>query len=251
MSYNEKHNEANGEGNNDGESHNRSWNCGVEGETDDPEIRALRLRQQRNLLATLLLSQGVPMIAHGDEVGRTQHGNNNAYCQDSELAWVDWKLDDERAELLEFTAGLVELRRSHPVFQRRRFFAGDPGHGGQSELGDIEWFSPDGTEMDEEDWRNGYARTLMVFLNGEAIPEPDRLGRPIVDAHFLLLFNAHSDTVEFTVPPKEYGEEWVVRLDTTEAVLPEGSTTWEPGSVHPITGRSVVVLSTPPSNGRG
>jgi isoamylase len=250
VSYNEKHNEANGEGNNDGESHNRSWNCGVEGETDDPEISELRLRQQRNLLATLLLSQGVPMLAHGDEVGRTQHGNNNAYCQDSELAWVDWKLDDERAELLAFTAGVVELRRSHPVFQRRRFFAGDPSHGGQSDLGDIEWFSPAGTEMDEEDWANGYARTLMVFLNGDAIPEPDRLGRPIVDSHFLLLFNAHSEPVDFTLPPKEYGEEWVVRLDTTQATLPDGTTSWAPGSDHPIAGRSVIVLSTPQAGGK-
>jgi glycogen operon protein len=251
VSYNEKHNEANGEGNNDGESHNRSWNCGVEGETDDPAVNELRLRQQRNLLTTLLLSQGVPMIAHGDEVGRTQHGNNNAYCQDSELAWLDWDLDDDRIDLLAFTAGIVELRRSHPVFQRRRFFAGDAAHGGQSDLGDIEWFSSDATQMDEPDWTDGYARTLMVFLNGEAIPEPDRLGRPIIDSHFLLLFNAHSESVDFTMPPKEYGAEWVVRVDTTQATLPDGTTAWEPGSVHPIEGRSVVVLSAPPATGRG
>ena len=252
VSYNEKHNEANGEGNNDGESHNRSWNCGVEGETDDPEIRALRLRQQRNLLATLLLSQGVPMIAHGDEVGRTQHGNNNAYCQDSELAWVDWKLDDERAELLEFTAGLVELRRSHPVFQRRRFFAGDPGHGGQSELGDIEWFSPDGTEMDEEDWaqrlrahpdglpqRRGHprARPARPADRGRALPaavqRPQRHGG-----------------VHRAAQGVRRGVGWSA-WTPPQPVLPDGSTTWEPGSVHPIAGRSVVVLSTPPANGRG
>jgi isoamylase len=242
VSYNEKHNEANGEDNNDGESHNRSWNCGVEGETDDPAVNTLRLQQQRNFLATLLLSQGVPMIAHGDEVGRTQRGNNNAYCQDSEVAWVDWELDEDREGLLEFTARLVELRKDHPVFRRRRFFAGDAAHGGKSELGDIEWFAPQGNEMDELDWRNGYARSLMVFLNGEAIPEPDHLGRTIVDDHFLLLFNAHSEPVDFTLPPKDYGALWQVRLDTTSASASEPED-WKAGSEHAVPGRSVVVLS--------
>jgi glycogen operon protein len=245
VSYNEKHNEANGEGNNDGESHNRSWNCGVEGETDDAEVNALRAQQQRNFLATLLLSQGVPMIAHGDEVGRTQHGNNNAYCQDSELAWIDWDLDAERNDLLAFTSRLVQLRKNHPVFRRRRFFAGDAAHGGRSELGDIEWFAPQGTEMDELDWRNGYARSLMVFLNGEAIPEPDRLGRPIVDQHFLLLFNAHSEPVDFTLPPGDYGAEWEVVLDTTDPVEPQEQQMWDAKSVHPVAGRSIIVLRTP------
>ncbi|MGN6634545.1 MAG: glycogen debranching protein GlgX, partial [Oryzihumus sp.] len=245
VSYNEKHNEANGEGNNDGESHNRSWNCGVEGETDDAEVNALRAQQQRNFLATLLLSQGVPMIAHGDEVGRTQHGNNNAYCQDSELAWIDWDLDAERTDLLAFTSRLVQLRKDHPVFRRRRFFAGDAAHGGRSELGDIEWFAPQGTEMDELDWRNGYARSLMVFLNGEAIPEPDRLGRPIVDQHFLLLFNAHSEPVDFTLPPGDYGAEWEVVLDTTDPVEPQEQQMWDAKSVHPVAGRSIIVLRTP------
>ncbi|HET7660234.1 MAG TPA: alpha-amylase family glycosyl hydrolase, partial [Oryzihumus sp.] len=245
VSYNEKHNEANGEDNNDGESHNRSWNCGVEGETDDAEVNALRAQQQRNFLATLLLSQGVPMIAHGDEVGRTQHGNNNAYCQDSELAWIDWDLDAGRNDLLAFTSRLVQLRKNHPVFRRRRFFAGDAAHGGRSELGDIEWFAPQGTEMDELDWRNGYARSLMVFLNGEAIPEPDRLGRPIVDQHFLLLFNAHSEPVDFTLPPGDYGAEWEVVLDTTDPVEPEDQPMWEAKSVHPVAGRAIVVLRTP------
>ncbi|HEX8973091.1 glycogen debranching protein GlgX [Oryzihumus sp.] len=245
VSYNEKHNEANGEDNNDGESHNRSWNCGVEGETDDPEVNALRAQQQRNFLATLLLSQGVPMIAHGDEVGRTQHGNNNAYCQDSELAWIDWDLDAERNDLLAFTSRLVQLRKNHPVFRRRRFFAGDAAHGGRSELGDIEWFAPQGTEMDELDWRNGYARSLMVFLNGEAIPEPDRLGRPIVDQHFLLLFNAHSEPVDFTLPPGDYGAEWEVVLDTTDPVEPAEQPMWEAKSAHPVAGRAIVVLRTP------
>ncbi|MGZ4685821.1 glycogen debranching protein GlgX [Oryzihumus sp.] len=245
VSYNEKHNEANGEDNNDGESHNRSWNCGVEGETDDAEVNELRAQQQRNFLATLLLSQGVPMIAHGDEVGRTQRGNNNAYCQDSELVWIDWDLDAERNDLLAFTSRLVQLRKNHPVFRRRRFFAGDAAHGGRSELGDIEWFAPQGTEMDELDWRNGYARSLMVFLNGEAIPEPDRLGRPIVDQHFLLLFNAHSEPVEFTLPPGDYGAEWEVVLDTTDPVEPQEQQRWESKSVHPVAGRAIVVLRTP------
>ncbi|MGZ4635947.1 glycogen debranching protein GlgX [Oryzihumus sp.] len=245
VSYNEKHNEANGEDNNDGESHNRSWNCGVEGETDDAEVNELRAQQQRNFLATLLLSQGVPMIAHGDEVGRTQRGNNNAYCQDSELAWIDWDLDAERNDLLAFTSRLVQLRKNHPVFRRRRFFAGDAAHGGRSELGDIEWFAPQGTEMDELDWRNGYARSLMVFLNCEAIPEPDRLGRPIVDQHFLLLFNAHSEPVEFTLPPGDYGAEWEVVLDTTDPVEPQEQQRWESKSVHPVAGRAIVVLRTP------
>jgi glycogen operon protein len=182
------------------------------------------------------------MIAHGDEVGRTQHGNNNAYCQDSELAWVDWELDEDREGLLDFTARLVQLRKDHPVFRRRRFFAGDAAHGGKSELGDIEWFAPQGNEMDELDWRNGYARSLMVFLNGDAIPEPDHLGRTIVDDHFLLLFNAHSEPVDFILPPKDYGALWQVRLDTTSASAPEPED-WKAGSEHAVPGRSVVVLS--------
>ena len=253
VSYNEKHNEANGEGGNDGESHNRSWNCGVEGETDDPEINALRLRQQRNFLTTLMVSQGVPMLAHGDELGRTQRGNNNVYAQDNEISWVDWDLDADQQDLLDVHRGGDRAAQgSHPVFRRRRFFAGDAAHGGQSELGDIEWFKPDGTRWTSADWNAGFARSLMVFLNGDAIPEPDRAG-PAGSATTTSCCCSTPTATRwtFTVPPKEYGEEWVVRLDTTEAVLPEGSTTWEPGSVHPITGRSVVVLSTPPSNGRG
>ena len=170
VSYNEKHNEANGEGNRDGENHNRSWNCGVEGPTDDPAISALRLQQRRNFLTTLLLSQGVPMLAHGDEMGRTQRGNNNGYCQDNDLTWVDWDLDDDDAELLRFTRRLVQLRKDHPVFRRRRFFAGTADHGGESDLGDIAWFMPNGKHMDGEAWRDGIARSLMVFLNGDAIP---------------------------------------------------------------------------------
>jgi glycogen operon protein len=246
VSYNEKHNEANGEGGNDGESFNRSWNCGVEGPTDDPEVNALRLQQQRNFLTTLLLSQGVPMVAHGDELGRTQGGNNNVYSQDNEISWIDWDLDEDNTALLQFTRDVIALRKDHPVFRRRRFFKGDAAHGGESDLGDIVWFAPHGEEMDELDWRNGFARTLMVFLNGLAIPEPDVLGQPVSDDHFLLMFNAHSEPVDFTVPPEIYGDSWEVVLDTTKEGFEGSAGSWEPGKVHPLPGRSVVVLRATP-----
>ena len=173
VSYNDKHNEANGEGNGDGESHNRSWNCGVEGETDDLEVLALREQQKRNFIATLILSQGVPMLLHGDELGRTQGGNNNAYCQDNEISWVDWKSARDNFALTDFTELDLQLRRDHPVFRRRRFFQGDPALGSESEIGDIAWFTPAGEHMSGDDWRNGYAKSLAVFLNGDAIAEPD------------------------------------------------------------------------------
>jgi glycogen operon protein len=186
------------------------------------------------------------MIAHGDEVGRTQLGNNNAYCQDNELTWIDWKLAQSDTELLTFTTALVALRQEHAVFRRRRFFAGDAAHGGKSVLGDIEWFSSDGTEMDELDWRNGYARTLVVFLNGQAIHEPDPHGQRIVDSDFLLLFNAHSDPVDFALPPAKYGAVWRVRLDTTAAEPVSESQRWLAESTHAVTGRSIVVLDAVP-----
>ena len=243
VSYNEKHNEANGEANADGESHNRSWNCGVEGEANDAAINTLRRQQQRNFLTTLMLSQGVPMIAHGDEIGRTQHGNNNVYCQDNKLAWIDWELAENESHLLAFTSALVSLRQEHDVFRRRRFFAGDAAHGGKSALGDIEWLSSDGTEMDELDWRNGYARTLMVFLNGQAIREPDPHGQRIQDSDFLLLFNAHSGSVDFALPPAQYGTTWRIRLDTTDAELPNAARPdWQAATTHSVAGRSIVVL---------
>ena len=216
VSYNEKHNEANGEGGRDGESHNRSWNCGVEGETKDKDVNALRARQQRNMLATLLLSQGVPMILHGDELGRTQKGNNNTYCQDSRIAWVDWNLTDEQRSLLDFTQRLIALKMDHPVFRRRRFFAGDAAHGGESSLGDIAWFTPAGQHMTHSDWSTGYARSLGVFLNGWAIPEPDPRGEQIVDDSFYIMFNASHEDVAFTLPPQEYGREWTVVISTAE-----------------------------------
>jgi isoamylase len=239
VSYNDKHNEANGENNNDGESHNRSWNCGAEGPTDDPEVRALRRRQQRNFLATMFLSQGVPMILGGDEMGRTQRGNNNAYCQDNEISWLDWSLKDENADLVALTTRLAEFRRDHPVFHRRRWFQGRKIHG--SDVADIGWFAPDGSDMTEEDWDSGFAKSVGVFLNGDAIPDPDPRGEKITDDSFLVLFNAHYETLPFTVPDRDWGDHWVVVLDTDDlAVRPEaaaaapgtGSGTtvaWDPG----------------------
>jgi isoamylase len=213
VSYNEKHNEANGEDNNDGESHNRSWNCGVEGPTDDAQVNELRARQQRNFITTLLLSQGVPMICHGDELGRTQNGNNNGYCQDNELTWIDWA--DADAGLLEFTRVVSALRANHPVFRRRRFFSGKPvGRRGQDGLPDITWFTPDGTEMTDEDWGTSFAKSVAVFLNGYGIPDRDPRGQRVLDDSFLLCFNAHYEPIEFTLPPKEFGTAWRVVVCT-------------------------------------
>ncbi len=245
VSYNEKHNWANGENNNDGESHNRSWNCGVEGPTDDSAVNALRLKQQRNFITTLMLSQGVPMLAHGDELGRSQGGNNNVYAQDNEISWVDWDLDADARDLLAYTSAAIDLRRQHPVFRRRRFFAGDAKHGGKSELGDILWLRPDGHEMDEGDWNSGFARSLMVFLNGDAIPELDATGRSISDDHFLLLFNAWSEPISFTLPPAALGNNWSVRLDTHRGTVdPDEVRPWRARTKHSIQPHSIVVLST-------
>ena len=214
VSYNEKHNAANGEDNRDGTDDNRSWNCGAEGSTDDPAILELRRRQVRNLLATLLLSQGVPMLLGGDELGRTQQGNNNAYCQDNEISWYDWDALDE--ELLAWTSRLVELRRQHPVFRRRRFFQGRPVRGQLTAKGlpDLAWFRPDGAEMTDSDWTVGYAKSLGVYLNGGAIPDPDEHGRPIVDDTFFLVLNAWDQQMEFTLPGRRWGGSWEVVLDT-------------------------------------
>ncbi|MFF7755294.1 glycogen debranching protein GlgX [Streptomyces sp. NPDC007971] len=213
VSYNSKHNDANGEDNRDGEDHNRSWNCGAEGPTDDRDVLALRARQQRNLLATLLLSQGVPMLLHGDELGRTQHGNNNAYCQDNDLTWIDWPNVAEGSELLDFTRKLIALRREHPVFRRRRFFRGRAAHASGEAVKDIAWFTPAGREMTDTDWETGFARSLMVHLNGKAITEPDLRGLRVEDDSFLLLFNAHSQALGFTVP-EGLDPWWAVEVDT-------------------------------------
>ncbi|HXJ48215.1 MAG TPA: glycogen debranching protein GlgX, partial [Candidatus Acidoferrum sp.] len=207
VSYNEKHNEANGENNADGDSHNRSWNCGADGESDDPEVLKCRTRQQRNFLTTLFTAQGVPMLLAGDELGRTQKGNNNAYCQDNELSWVDWTAVDE--SLLDFTRWIIAFRRGHPVFRRRRFFQGQPIRGTL----DISWFKPDGKSMTDEDWDVGYARSLGMFLNGRGIPGHDERGLPVTDDSFILLFNAHSGGVRWTIPA-EFAATWRLILDT-------------------------------------
>ena len=240
VSYNEKHNEANGEDNNDGESHNRSWNCGVEGPTDDPEILDLRARQIRNIMATLLLSQGTPMIAHGDELGRTQQGNNNVYCQDSELAWMDWSLAETNADLIEFTRNAIALRNEHPVFRRRRFFEGRPIRSGE-QARDIAWLTPAGEEMTPEDWDSGFGKSLTVFLNGEGIPEPNQRGERVVDDSFLLCFNAHHETIEFVTPDGNYAKEWTVALDTA-ARTGAGEKSIEAGTPVEVTARSLLVL---------
>ncbi|GAA1871529.1 glycogen debranching protein GlgX [Myceligenerans crystallogenes] len=238
VSYNEKHNDANGENNADGESHNRSWNGGAEGPTEDPGINELRDRQRRNLLLTLLLSQGVPMLSHGDELGRTQHGNNNVYCQDNELTWMDWESADEGSkEFLDFARAAVRLRRDHPVLRRRRFFEGTT----VGDLADIEWFDLTGDRMDDVDWHTSYARTVTVFLNGDAITETDGRGGAITDDSFLLLLNAHSERLDFRLPPERYGMTWTVALDTDDNATP--GTVLKPGSILPVTGRSIVVLT--------
>jgi glycogen operon protein len=210
VSYNEKHNEANGEDNRDGESNNRSWNCGVEGPTDDPAVTALRARQVRNFLATLMLSQGVPMLLGGDEIGRTQRGNNNAYCQDNEISWYDWTSADQ--SLLQFTWRLIRLRHRHPVFCRRRWFQGRQIHG--STVSDIGWFTPGGAEMSEEDWQAGSAKSLGVFLNGDAIPTPNERGERIVDRSFYVMFNAHDQPLGFILPEEKWGRRWTEVLNT-------------------------------------
>ena len=199
VSYNEKHNEANGEDNRDGESHNRSWNCGVEGPTDDPDILALRAKQMRNIMGTLMLSQGTPMLSHGDEIGRTQKGNNNVYCQDSEISWMDWSMCETNADQLAFTRKVTALRKNHPVFRRRRFFEGKPIRSGD-QVRDIAWLTPAGTEMTPEDWGSGLDKCVAVFLNGEAIPAPNERGERVVDDSFLLCFNAHDQEQDFIAP---------------------------------------------------
>jgi glycogen operon protein len=233
VSYNDKHNEANGEGGADGESHNRSWNCGTEGDTDDPGILALRQRQQRNLLATLLLSQGVTMLLAGDESGRTQHGNNNAYCQDNDISWQDWDHVDE--DLLAFTRRLIALRREHPVLRRRRWFQGLPIRGSV----DLGWCKPDGSEMGDDDWDAGFASSVGLFLNGDAITDRDRRGQRVTDDSFLLLFNAYHEPIDWTLP-KQWGEWWELMLDTSGPGREGGA--FASSVTLPVAGRSVVVL---------
>ncbi|GAA1647139.1 glycogen debranching protein GlgX [Actinoplanes couchii] len=240
VSYNEKHNDANGEGNRDGESHNRSWNCGVEGETEDADVIVLRERQKRNFLATLLLSQGVPMIAHGDELGRTQHGNNNVYCQDSEISWVDWADARNEDVLTGFTRRLLKLRADHPIFRRRRFFTGDPA--GDSKLPDIAWLRRDGEVMTDADWNTHSGMTMTVFLNGHGIPERDALGEEIRDDSFLLLFNPLDEDVAFTLPDRDYGRTWEIAANTADPLLAVKRKTARAGTSVQVTRHSLVVM---------
>lgn len=240
VSYNEKHNEENQEGNRDGESHNRSWNCGVEGPTDDPDILTLRHRQRRNFLTTLLLSQGVPMLVSGDEMGRTQQGNNNVYCQDNELAWLDWNLQDANADLLTFTRQLIQFRADHPVFRRRKWFQGQPIYG--SDVIDLGWFNPDGEEVDEEQWQEGFAKAIAVFINGDAIPARGKRGERIVDDSFLLLFNAHHEPLTFQLPQTLQESIWCVVLDTTKPTLIEHGSRYSGSETLEVESRSTVLL---------
>ncbi len=240
VSYNEKHNEANQEGNRDGESHNLSWNCGVEGDTDDPAILALRARQQRNFIATLFFSQGVPMLLAGDEMGRTQRGNNNGYCQDNELGWVDWTLDDAQRRLLDFTARMIDLRNRHPLFRRRTFFRGRGRR--DTDAADILWLNPDGREMTDAEWTQSFARCLGAHLSGHGVDERDKFGKPVTDEDVMLLLNAHDDVIPFRLPTGS-SNDWVVAVDTSSENGTPGRTEFAPGTEYPLQGRSLVLLT--------
>jgi glycogen operon protein len=239
VSYNQKHNEANLEDNRDGDNNNNSWNCGVEGPTDDPAVNELRARQQRNFLATLLLSQGVPMLLAGDELNRTQRGNNNAYCQDNEISWINWELDAPARELLEFTRRLLRLRREHPALHRRQFFQARPIHGGA--VRDVCWFRPDGQEMSDQEWESGPATCMGMLLDGQQMKEWDERGRYITDDVLLLLLNAHPADVPFTLPGAPGDPPWELVLDTANpslsSILPAGN-----GTAYPLRARSLALL---------
>jgi len=238
VSYSKKHNEANREENHDGTGDNRSWNCGVEGPTDDPKVNAVRAQQKRNFLATLLLSQGVPMLLGGDEIGRTQKGNNNAYCQDNELTWFDWENADQK--LLEFTRSLAALRKKHPMFQRRRWFEGRSVRGSR-EL-DIAWFAPDGREMSEQDWQAGFAKSLAVFLNGEGIATPGPHGEQVVDQSFYVIFNAYDEPLQFVLPGADWGREWTKVFDTHGGFCGEHGQICKASQQIKVEGRSMILL---------
>ncbi len=240
VSYNEKHNEANGEGNRDGESNNRSWNCGVEGPTNIPDVNDLRQRQMRNMFATLLFSQGIPMICGGDEVARTQQGNNNAYCQDNEISWTNWHLDKGRKELLAFVSKLIHLRLDHPVLHRRRFFTGREPGDDSNMIPQVEWFDHTGSIMDMDDWQNTHAFSMMIYLNGSDIPEVDWYGNRMVDNDFILIFNAHYEPIMFTLPDERYGRKWQLVVDTHNPDGPELS--YEAGFMITAQSRSLLML---------
>ena len=242
VSYNDKHNDANGDNNQDGANDNHSWNCGAEGPTDDPTIQSLRVQQQRNFLTTLLLSQGVPMLLAGDEIGRTQQGNNNAYCQDNALAWLHWPLTDEQQAFCDFVRSVLQIRRTQPVFQRRKFFLGRAIYG--EGIQDISWLDPSGQDMTEDAWHTEYARCLGVRLAGDLIGDMDRLGEPIIGDTILLLLNAHYEAIPFTLPPIQAGQQWERLLDTVD--VPGEPLLLGGEQPYALQGRSMVVLRTRP-----
>jgi glycogen operon protein len=239
VSYNEKHNEANLEDNRDGTDDNRSWNCGAEGPTDDPEILELRERQERNFLVTLFLSQGVPMLLGGDEFGRTHEGNNNTWCQDNELSWLGWRHEPWQTALHLFTRRLISLRRRHPVFRRVRFLQGATEG---PALPDAWWFRPDGRKMTQRDWKRDDGHVIGLFLNGEELQEADPQGDPVVDDSFLLLFNAHHEDVTFTLPAASFGSSWESELSTAEPLLEVATREYAARSKLEVRSRSVYVL---------
>ena len=240
VSYNEKHNDANGEGNRDGESNNRSWNCGVEGPTTIKDVNDLRQQQMRNMFATLLCSQGIPMICGGDEVARTQQGNNNAYCQDNAISWTNWDLDDSQKDLLEFVSKLIHLRLEHPVLHRRRFFTGREPGDPDDKIPQVEWMDHTGSIMDMEDWSNTHAFSVMIYLNGSDIPEADWYGNQMVDNNFILIFNAHYEPIMFTLPDERYGKKWRLVVDTHNPKGPELN--YEAGFAITAQSRSFLLL---------
>ena len=237
VSYNDKHNEQNGEDNNDGDNHNRSWNCGVEGPTDDEAIIKLRRKQQRNFLTTLFLSIGVPMLTAGDEIGKTQRGNNNAYCQDNEISWINWAEADQ--ELLEFTKHVIKIIKEHPVFCRRKWFQGQKISGVGTE--DIAWFKTDGSMMSDEDWQTGFAKSLGVFLNGKGIKSPGPNGEKIIDNNFYIVFNASEENLNYKLPEEKYGNDWLKLVDTEEPNTEDGEV-YDPMTEICVHARSMVVL---------
>ena len=242
VSYNDKHNEANGEDNRDGSDHNLSWNCGAEGPTDDPAVRGLRARQKRNFLATLLLSQGVPMLLAGDEMGRTQQGNNNAYCQDNDITWNDWSLTLEDHQLIEFARRVISIQQRHPVFRRRSFFQGRRIRGAGAGIKDIVWLKPDGTEMTDQEWQQSFARCLGLFLAGEGLDERDDRGQPVRDVNFLLLLNAHHEEITFMLPAYHPEQAWHTELDTARDAGLGPDVAYRGGQAYPLQGRSLVLL---------
>jgi glycogen operon protein len=240
VSYNHKHNEANKEGNRDGTDNNDSWNCGVEGPTEDPNIISLRARQKRNFIATLMLSQGVPMLLAGDELGHTQFGNNNTYCQDNELSWLNWDLAEDQQKFLAFVKKLTRFWREQPVLHRRKFFSGRSIRG--AGITDISWFTPAGKDMSDEDWNAGYVKCLGMRLAGDLINECDERGEPIIGDTLLVILNAHHEPIEFTLPPTNVDHQWERVLDTADDAL--GPTVITRDGKYLIRDRSLAIFRT-------